>query len=148
MAADATDDEPAAMADVKAAMAWAGFDVTSMAEDSVAGSLLKHLGVTPTTLPRVIGIFSEDDLAATQYTWKIPDATGERAPSLGEQGMTKLFFRACQLVAGTGQTLQELKTKTQAPPVQPQPNTIKYHSSAIDVTCQESEAQLCDLPDR
>ena len=82
MAADATDDERAAMADVKAAMGWAGFDVTSMAEDSVAGSLLKHLGVTPTTLPRVIGIFSEDDLAATQYTWKIPDATGERAPSL------------------------------------------------------------------
>ena len=115
MAVDPTEEERAAITDMKAALAWAGFDVTAPDDETtVAGSLLKHVGVPSTTLPRVIGTFPDADLAIMQNTWKVADAGGHRFPSLGEAGMAKLFFRACQLVAGTGDSLQDLKARAQA----------------------------------
>lgn len=115
MAADPTEEERRNMTDLKAVLQWAGFDVTNPDEEtSVAGSLLKHLGVNSGMMPRVVGIFSETDLAAVQNTWKVADAGAHRLPSLGEAGMAKLFFRACQLVAGTGESLEDLKNKAVA----------------------------------
>eukprot|EP00435_Cladocopium_sp_Y103_P055167 s446_g18.t1 len=118
MAADPTAEELAAMVDVKAVMTWAGFDVTNMAEDTLPGSLLKHMGLTPTNQPRIVGVFSDNDLQAMIAAWKVPDTTAGnvRAPNLAELGKAKLFCRACQLVAGTGLSLAELKAQTTAAP--------------------------------
>lgn len=64
MAADPTADELTAMVDAKAVLDWAGYAVDDLAETTVPGSFLKHLGLQPTSLPRIAGMFSEDDLEA------------------------------------------------------------------------------------
>ena len=69
-AVDPTEEERAAITDMKAALACAGFDVTAPDDETtVAGSLLKHVGVASTTLPRVIGIFPDADLAEGCRCW-------------------------------------------------------------------------------
>ena len=131
MAADPDAAELAAMDDVKAVMKWAGFDETKLGTDTeMPGSFLKHLGVQPTTLPRVIGIFEDKDLHTMLNTWKAPDpaAGGPRVPNMGEAGMAKLFFRACQLKAGMGVSIAELKAKASAPPPSP---TVPATSTAL-----------------
>eukprot|EP00435_Cladocopium_sp_Y103_P056506 s702_g19.t1 len=92
---------------------WAGFDCSDLGEATVPGSFLQHLGLKPDTLPRVVGVFNDADLQAMLTAWKVPGIAPApaRLPTLAESGMAKLFFRACQLVAGTGATLEELRAK-------------------------------------
>ena len=77
MAADPTADELTAMVDAKAVLDWAGYAVDDLAETTVPGSFLKHLGLQPTSLPRIAGMFSEDDLEAMLTTWTVPPATSQ-----------------------------------------------------------------------
>ena len=91
--ADPTDAERGTMTDLKSVMEWAGLDVTATDdENSVAGSLMKHLGVKSNMQPRVVGIFGEADLETMQNSWRVPDAAGPTLPTLSEAGMARLFF--------------------------------------------------------
>ena len=123
MAADPTAAELATLVDVKATMVWAGFPEAGLADETtVEGSFLKHLGITPDARPRVIGIFNDGDLMEMLNKWKVPGGGAPRVPSLGEAGKARLFFRACQLVAGTGATLDELRNQLAAAKAAPTPS--------------------------
>eukprot|EP00435_Cladocopium_sp_Y103_P026713 s4904_g6.t1 len=132
MAADPTAIELAALTEVRLAMRWAGFDIADLGEATVPGSLLKHFGLIPANQPRVVGVFPDSDLQTMLAAWKPPDATAgaTRAPTLAEMGMAKLFVRACQLVAGTGVTLEELKAQASANATQPTAATPGTSSAA------------------
>jgi hypothetical protein len=135
-----TADELTAMVDAKAVLNWAGYAVDDLAETTVPGSSLKHLGLQPTSLPRVVGMFSEDDLEATLTTWTVPVAGGPaRAPTMAESEMAKLFFRLCQLVAGAGLRLQELKAVAKAAPAVAAPPTVQSSSA------QGQRIKLCSV---
>eukprot|EP00435_Cladocopium_sp_Y103_P052243 s2443_g16.t1 len=151
MAADPTPDEMTAMVDVQKAMAWAGFDTADLAETTVPGSLLKHFGLKPTSPPRIVGVFPDADLQAMLTAWRVPVAgAAAQAPTLAESGMAKLFCRACQLVAGTGQTLQELKAmaatstapSVTAPAVTPGSSTQSRKIKLSSVVSQVDDSEI------
>ena len=156
MAADPTDDERTNMRDLKAVLQWAGMDVTHVDDEAqVTGSFLKHLGLKPTAAPRQVGIFEEKDLLAMLEKWKVVDGGTARVPNLGELGSAKLFFRACQLIAGTGKTLEELKNSAASsshqapPPQQSQPAATGSPSRKIKLNTvisqvDDSEVLLAD----
>eukprot|EP00435_Cladocopium_sp_Y103_P074262 s25_g47.t1 len=159
MAADPSEDELRSITDVQKAMQWAGFDVADLGEETIPGSLLKLLGLKPNAAPRIVGVFADEDLQAMLGAWKIPGQAGAppRLPVLAETGIAKLFFRACQLVAGTGVTLQELKAKmtasSAAPPAQtPQAaaaatQSRKIKLSSIISQIDDSEVMVAEEKD-
>ena len=63
--------------------------------------------------PRVLGGVKMDDFTALLTRWRIPmvvPPAGNRAPALVETEQATMITRACQLVAGSGQTLDEMRT--------------------------------------
>eukprot|EP00435_Cladocopium_sp_Y103_P048512 s1251_g14.t1 len=147
-------EERRAMVDVQKTMEWAGFDISDLSEGTVPGSLLKLMGLKPTTPPRVVGVFGDADLQAMLAAWKIPgtDGAAPRLPVLAETGMAKLFLRACQLVAGTGVSIEEMKAKmttatgsaapTAAAAATPQGRKIKLSSIISQV--DDSEVMVAE----
>ena len=159
---DPTSAEIAAFTTVAAVAAWAGFEGDLTDQATTGNSLLRSLGLTTTQAPRVLGIIAEDDFKTAVGAWRIstgPDADGNptsRAPTLAEVGQASLFGRACRLVAGNGDTLEELRARAKAASSRPTPpaprppsptGTRKIKMNTIASQVDDSEFELAPEAD-
>ena len=150
------------MADV---FEWAGLDKSQMGDEAtIPGSLAKLMGVKQITPTRVIGIIDETDYDTVLAQWKVPEGGAGRLPTLAELGMGKSVGHAARVVAGRGQTVENLRqqlatakaaAKAQASPPAPAPATgspprkVKLSGITSQVDDAEialtSEQQLVDM---
>ena len=111
-----TEEERKKMLGMREVFTFAGLDEAHLVDDkTVAGSLAALLGAKPDTKPAALGILSEADYDAAVKGWKIPAAGGAaRQPTLTELGQAKLIGHVCRIVAGNGETIEDLKRKASA----------------------------------
>ena len=124
-------------------------------DKTIAGSLAALIGATAGTKPRSLCMVSTDDFKALLATWRVPSASTDRAPTLVEIGKAQLVIRACHLVGGQGQSLEDLKkaaAATATTPASPapasssaSPRKIKLSSVASQV--DDTEIKLVTGPD-
>eukprot|EP00435_Cladocopium_sp_Y103_P030898 s1069_g7.t1 len=95
----------------KDVLIWTDMEGDCSDAATVSGSLLGLVGGRPDTKPRTLSTVKESDFSVLLGSWRIPREGGEgRAPTLVEIGQAQLFLRACQLVGGQGQTIDELRS--------------------------------------
>ena len=152
-----------AMKTMKDVIDWAGFtgdDLSS--EKTVGGTLAMLLGVTESTAPRSLALVDEADALAVIQKWKVPkiDADGNctyHSPTIAQLGQAKLVFRACKVVCGNGQTLEDLQKQLKEAQAQTQssatPTAVstaadrKVKLSAILSQVDDSEAKVMSEKD-
>ena len=135
---DPAPDEIANMQTMKAVMDWAGFTGDDLTSDkSVRGTLALLLGVTDTTAPRALALVDDADAQAVIGKWKVPrqETDGSytyHSPTIAHSGQAKLVFRACKVICGQGQTLEDLQKKLKAAGAQAQASATPAATSSAD----------------
>ena len=96
--------------------AFVGMNEAQLTDDkTVSGSLASLLGAKADTKPAALGIMSEADYEAAVKGWKVPaDGGTARLPTLTEIGQARLIGHVCRVIAGKGDTIEDLKKKASA----------------------------------
>eukprot|EP00435_Cladocopium_sp_Y103_P045514 s2395_g13.t1 len=150
-AMDPTSEELAAMATLKEVVAWADLDGDCNEANTVSGSFLALIGGKATTKPRSLSTVKDADFQALLSSWRIPTggAAGEtRAPTLVETGQAQLFIRACQLVGGQGQTIQQMTASiaaAKAAPAAPTPAQASSPARKVKLTSVSSQVDDTEI---
>ena len=128
---DPTDAELAAMVSMKEVADWAELDGDCDTPNTVAGSLLRLVGARSSWW-RTLSTVKEADYVALLANWRIPTGVGDeaRAPTLVEAGQAQLLLRACQLVGGKGQTLEDMAKALAAAKAAPMPASVPGQSTS------------------
>ena len=146
-AVDPTSDELAAMVSLKEVVAWSDLEGDCDDESTVSGSFLVLIGGKSITKPRSLSTARDADFQALLASWRIPTgvAAETRAPTLVETGQAQLFMRACQLVGGCGQTIQQMTAAIAAAKAAPAtPGPAQTPSPARKVKLNAVASQVDD----
>ena len=152
---DPTAAELAAMVTMQEVLNWADVEGDHADPHSTAASLLGLIGARINTKPRVLSAVTENDASTLIRNWRIRQADGtDRAPTLVESGQAGLVFRACRLVGGKGQSIEDLQNQLIAakaaplglpPPVAKAASPIrKVKMSSIASQVDDSEVSMME----
>ena len=148
--ADPAPAERQGMDTIKKVFDWAGFAGDDLGSDQTAGgTLARLLGLVETDHPRIMALVDDADFGAMIQKWKVarvPQGGGQAAydaPTMAELGKARLVLRTCKVVAGSGETIEDLRNQlAQAKAAASNPPTQSSQQPAVLSTGQERRVKL------
>ena len=146
MSIDPTDDERRNLTTVGAVADWVSIQGTSSDAATPRGSLFRHLGISSTDHPRILGYMPADDYDAALQNWRIgAEAATAAAPTFVQRSQGGLLGRTCRVLAGTELTIAQQAAASIAPAVTASgPGKRRLKMASVINQGDDNEAELMD----